>query len=53
MKTERLAVPQLVVEVRTVRISAMTAVLLHSSGDGENQFGDMFQWQSLQDLLTD
>ena len=37
MKTERLAVPQLVVQVRTVRISAMISVLLNSSGDGEHQ----------------
>ena len=49
MKTERLAVPQLIVQVRTVRISAMTAVVEME----KIKFGNMFKWQSLQDLLID
>jgi len=53
MKTERLAVPQLVVEVRTVRISAMISVCSTAVEMEKIKCGYMFQWQSLQDLLTD
>ena len=49
MQTERLVVLQLAVQVRTVGISAMTAVVEME----KSKFWDMFQWQSLQGLLID
>lgn len=49
MKTGRLVVLQLAVQLRRVRISAMTAVVEIE----KSKFWDMFQWQSLQGLLID